>query len=91
MADTSNPDNYHDYLTNLHDKAYYGLKLQLRAMCDNEIQQLWEHLCAENFRPDIEFDQFKLEGRLTADEFIEVLLEEVDSRSRKTGLQPEPA
>ncbi len=70
---------------------HYELKIALRKLSDEEIFAMWQHVCAEHFHPDTEFKIFNLEGKLSSDEFMAVLLEEVDERSRKQRLQPEPA
>lgn len=80
-----------DYGRDDQEITHHKLKLQLHALSDADIFEMWQHVCAEHFHPDIEFDFFKLEGKLSCDEFVAVLLEEVDVRSRKHRLQPEPA
>ncbi len=91
MSSDYDPDGYSKFLRSLHDKVHYNLKVLLLSLSDAEIFAVWEHICSENFRPDEEFYRFNLEDRMTVDEFISVLAEAVDERTRKQRLQPEPA
>lgn len=55
----------------------------LKAMSDDEIFRMWDHVTGEGFHPDTEFAQLRLEDKMTDDEFVNVLAELVDERRRQ--------
>jgi hypothetical protein len=73
------------YSTNI--GAYHVFEHQLRELDDGSIFDMWQHVLAENFHPDVEFSHFALEGKISADEFMDVLTEEVDRRMKQTRLE----
>lgn len=62
-------------------RAHSELKKKLHSMTDDEICAIWKNVGDEGFHPDAEFAQFGLEDKMTDDEFVGMLCEEVDERA----------
>lgn len=67
------------YSSNIH--AHSELKIKLHSLPDAEVYAIWVHVQEQGFHPDTEFAHFGLEGKISDDEFVDVLTEEIDARS----------
>ncbi len=91
MTATDDPNDFSSVIKQAQDQTSYRVKLELHNLSDAEVFAMWRHVSDEGFHPDVEFAAMKLEGKITADEFVALLLEEVDERGRKQIPQPELA
>ncbi len=86
MASSVDPVQEEAVVMQLSEMLYYEVKQKLHTLSDEDITRMWIHVCAEHFHPDTEFEFFKLEGRMAADEFVDMLMEEFDERSHRSAL-----
>jgi len=64
-------------------EAYCAFRVQLHQLDNESIFEMWNHVLEQNFHPDIEFSRFGLEDKISVDEFVDALTEEVDQRMKQ--------
>lgn len=62
------------------DAKLGAVKQKLHGLEDAEILAIWQHVQDSHFHPDNMFQKYLLEGKITDDEFVDLLAEEVDER-----------